>query len=227
MGIYTSSNSGGKWKNSLVPGYPSDTSAEGQDSRLFGSNFAAGDPLLDRDNGHRLFAGGISFNRTDPNESGFIDPTPSHGGTYLPDGQGEIVVAKSTNGGVTWNTPVEVDDQPLGHQWWPNIEYNKKTDKLGLIYYDSRFDPSYSVNCPPGSVDGGTSACGVPASAVCNVLNTFVATSSNGVAWTAVRVSDAGHQPEDEMFGNRDVPFHGDYNWIVVMSTTFYAVWAR
>lgn len=436
MGVYTSSNSGGKWKNSLVPGYPGDTSAEGEASPLTGTNSAAGDPLVDWDNDNRLFAGGISFNRTDPNQSGLItptnghvfvatyvrskmaplgidylrtvivgegtpsaffvgrfndkpslkvddwvgsphegnvyvawtlfpgggqdqilfsrstdagqtfskpikistdvasaqgsdivvqpdgdvyvfwrefeqeppqvndeivfvrstdggqtfdapttvasiiphtradqyvsggsardcgdgiflcvsnfvfhrngtlpqataddngnlyatweqtDPTPSNGDTYLPDGQGEIVVSKSTNGGATWNTPVEVDDQPLGHQWWPNIEYNKKTDKLGLVYYDSRFDPSYSVNRPPGNLDGGTSVCGVPASAACNVLNTFLATSSNGVAWSPVRVSDAGHQPEYEMFGNRDVPFHGDYNWVDPMGKTFFAVWA-
>lgn len=78
MGVYTSSNSGKSWKNSLVPGYPGDTSAEGQDSPLFGTDFAAGDPLLDWDNDDRLFAGGIAFNRTDPNESGFITPTNGH-----------------------------------------------------------------------------------------------------------------------------------------------------
>jgi len=438
MGIYTSTASGaaGTWKDSLIPGYPGDTSAEGQASPLFGPNAAAGDPLLDWDNDHHLFAGGISFNRTFPNASGFItptnghvfvstytrsvlaplgidynrtvivgegtpsafffgrfndkpslkvddwagtsphegnvyvswtlfpgagqdqilfsrstdsgatfskpikisknvasaqgsdivvqpdgdvyvfwrefdfvaagvdneivfvrstnggrtfsdprtlasiiphtradqyvsggsardcgdgvflcvsnfvfhrngtlpqatsddngnlyvtweqtDPSASNGDTYRPDGQGEVVVAKSTDGGANWAI-VEADNQPTGHQWWPNIEYNKLTDELGLIYYDSRSDPAYSVNRPPGNTAGGTNICGVPAAAVCNVLNTFVATSSDGVSWTATQVSDSGHQPEYEMFGNRQVPFHGDYNWVDAMGSTFYAVWA-
>jgi hypothetical protein len=441
MGVYTSTNGGGKWKDSLVPGYPGDTSAEGQASPLFGSNFAAGDPLLDWDNDHNLFAGGISFNRTNPNESGFVtptnghvfvstyvrsvlaptgldyirtvivgegtpsafffgrfndkpslktddwassphegnvyvswtlfpgagqdqilfsrstdsgvtfskpikiskdvasaqgsdivvqpdgdvyvfwrefnrpppavnneivfvrstdggetfgnpqtvasiiphtradeyvsggsardcgdglflcvsrfvfhrngtlpqatsddngnlyvtweqtDPAPDNGDTYRPDGQGEIVSAKSTNGGASWTT-VEVDDQATGHQWWPNIEYNKTTDKVAVIYYDSREDPSYSVNRPPGNLanppgGSGASVCGTPVgSAVCNVLNTFVATSSNGLTWSSKKVSSVGHQPEYEMFGNRDIPFHGDYNWVDAMGKGFFAVWA-
>jgi len=441
MGIYTSSNSGGTWKDSLVPGYPGDTSAEGQDSPLFGTNFAAGDPLLDWDNDHHLFAGGISFNRTFPNESGLITPTNGHvfvstyvrsmvsllgidyvrtvivgegtpsafffgrfndkpsikvddwngsphegnvyfswtlfpgagqdqilfvrstdggatfskpikiskgvasaqgsdvvvrpngdvyvfwrefnqpppnvnneivfvkstdggrtfsnprtvasiiphtradqyvsggsardcgdgaflcvsrfvfhrngtlpqatsddngnlyvtyevtdlaannGDTYRPDGQGEVVVAKSTNGGANW-TFAEVDEQPTGHQWWPNIEFNKATGKLAVIYYDSRADASYSVNRPPGNLanppgGSGASVCGTPVgSAVCNVLNTFVATSSDGVTWSPTQVSDLGHQPEYEMFGGRQVPFHGDYNWVDAMGSTFFAVWA-
>jgi hypothetical protein len=435
VGIYASGDGGKKWKNSLIPGYPGDTSTEGQASPLFGPNAGASDPLVDWDNDHRLFAGGISFNRTFPNESGFITPTNGHvfvstyvrsvtaplgidyirtvivgegtpsaflfgrfndkpslkvddwgssphegnvyvtwtlfpgagqdqilfsrstdhgttfskpikiskgvasaqgsdivvqpdgdiyvfwrefdepaatvdneivwvkstdggntfsdpqtvaniiphtradqyvsggsardcgdgvflcvsgfvfhrngtlpqatsddngnlyvtyevtrpsadnGDTYRPDGQGEVVVAKSTNGGTSW-TFAEVDDQAAGHKWWPNIEYNKATDKLAVIYYDSRADASYSVNRPPGNTAAGTSICGVPASAVCNVLNTFVATSSDGVNWTATKVSALGHQPEYEMFGERDVPFHGDYNWVDAMGTTFFSVWA-
>lgn len=436
MGVYTSSDGAVTWKDSLVPGYPGDTSAEGQASPLSGTNFAAGDPLLDWDNDGRLFAGGISFNRTNPNESGFVTPTnghvfvatyvrsptaplgidylrtvivgqgtpsafffgrfndkpslkvddwngsphegnvyvawtlfpgfgqdqilfsrsadggetfskpiriskavasaqgsdiavtpdgtiyvvwrefnhpspkvsnrivfvkstdggktftnpsgirplvptdrrdqyvsgggardcgdgvflcvsgfvfhrngslpqataddngnvyvtweqmesaPDNGDTYRPDGQAEIVVSKSTNGGGSWSGPATVDEQATGHQWWPNIEYNKATDELGVIYYDSRADSSYSVNRPPGNLPGGTSVCGVPASSVCNVLNTFVATSSDGVAWSPTLVSELGHQPEYEMFGDRQVPFHGDYNWIDAMGSTFYAVWA-
>ena len=435
MGVYTSDDGGATWTNSLVPGYPGDTSTEGQQSPLFGRDFAAGDPLLDWDNGDRLFAGGIAFNRTAPNASGFVtptnghvfvstylrtpsaptgidyartvivgkgtpsafffgrfndkpslkvddwtsspfednvyvawtlfpgagqdqilfsrstnngqsfskpikisarvasaqgsdivvrpngdvyvfwrefdfppptvnneivfvkstnggrtfsnprtvasiiphtradqyvsggsardcgdglfvcvsnfvfhrngtlpqatsdddgnlyvtyevtDPAPDNGDTYRPDGQGEIVVAKSTNGGGSW-TFADVDEQATGHQWWPNIEFNKATDELGIIYYDSREDPSYSVNRPPGNVAGGTSICGVPATMACNVLNTFVATSSDGLSWSPVKVSDVGHQPEYEMFGDRDVPFHGDYNWIDAMGSTWFAVWA-
>jgi hypothetical protein len=439
-GIYTSSDGGVTWKNSLLPGYPGDTSTEGQQSPLRPGNFAAGDPLLDWDNDGRLFAGGISFNRTSPNESGFITPTNGHvyvatyvrsvaaslgidyvrtvivgegtpsafffgrfndkpslkvddwagspregnvyfawtlfpgagqdqilfvrstdggatfskpikisrgvasaqgsdvvvrpngdvyvfwrefdfqaagvddeivfvkstdggktfgnprtvaaivpyesrdvyvsggsardcgdgaflcvsrfvfsrngtlpqataddngnlyvtweetaaaasnGDTYRPDGQARVIVAKSTNGGDSWSTVV-ADPEAVGHQFFPNIEFNKASDTLGLIYSDSRADPFYSVNRPignqPNPVGGsGLSSCGSPASAVCNVLNTFVATSSDGVTWSPSLVSSVGHQPQYEMFGGRDIPFHGDYNWVDAFGTTFFGVWA-
>ncbi len=436
-GIYTSSDAGASWKNSLLPGYPGDTSAEGQQSPLFGSNPGASDPLLDWDNDGHLFFGAISFNRTEPNVSGLVVPgnghvvvatyvrsplsplgidylrtvivgegTPgafllgrwndkpalkvddwsssqfegnvyvswtlfpagrtvgdsilfsrstdggltfskpikiskglanaqgseiavapdgttyvfwrefnhaaptvnaeivfvkssdggqhfsdpqtlrpivgydrrdeyvaggfardcgdgpalcmtsfvfhrwftlpqatadndgnlyvtweqvtsvaSNGDTYRPDGQSRAVVTKSTNGGTSWSDPAPVDPQPLGHQFAPNIEYNKAQDKLVLIYWDSRFDASYSVYRPPGNVANGVSVCGVPASAVCNVLNTFIATSADGLTWNSSLVSTVGHQPEYELFGESDFPFHGDYNWVDSAGSTTFGAW--
>lgn len=440
MGFYVSSDGGATWVNSLNPGYPTDTSGEGQASPLFGEDFASGDPIMDWDNNNQLFYGGIAFNRTSPNPSGFITPTNGHviistwkhdpvgcpnpalgcmdylrtvivgegtpsafffgrfndkpslrvddwtgsphqgnvyvawtlfpgggldqilfsrstdggqtfshpikiskdianaqgsdiavasdgtvyvvwrqfafpargvvdaimfvkstdggqtfsnpqviatiipydrgdrlddgssardcgdgafhcqsnfvfhrvatlpqavvdaagnlyvtweelvpavdnGDTYGPDGQSRIVVTKSTNGGATWSTPVPADPQSVGHQWWPNLEFDKTTGKLVLIYYDSRADPFYSVNRPPGNKANGTSSCGVPAPANCNALNTFIATSSDGVSWSAAQVSTQGHQPEYEMFGNRQVPFHGDYLWVDANGGFFFGVW--
>ena len=53
-----------------------------------------------------------------------------------------------------------------------------------------------------------------------NVVNTFVATSSDGGdTWDSVKVSDVGHQPQYEMFANRSVPFQGDYNWVSIADT--------
>jgi hypothetical protein len=155
-----------------------------------------------------------------------LTPSGDNGDTYHPDGQSQVVVTKSSNGGTSWNNPVKADPHALGHQYWPNIEYDKSADQLALIYYDSREDPSYSVNRPPGNVAGGTSVCGVPASATCDVLNAFIATSSDGVTWSPTKVSSVGHQPEYEMFGNRDDPFHGDYLWVDAAGGTVYGVWA-
>ena len=46
------------------------------------------------------------------------------------------------------------------------------------------------------------------------IVNTFLA-SWTGTAWSpAQRVSTVGHQSQYEMFSSRDLPFHGDYNWI-------------
>jgi hypothetical protein len=138
------------------------------------------------------------------------------------------VVAKSTNAGSSW-TKVAADPHPVGHQYFPNIEYNKATDKLGIVYYDSRADPFYSAFRPIGnqanpSGGSGLSSCGVPAPSVCNVLNTFIATSSEGVSWTPTLVSTVGHQPQYELVAARDMPFHGDYLWIDAKGTTFFGV---
>jgi hypothetical protein len=439
MGFYVSTNGGKTWVDSLNPGYPSDTSTEGQASPIFGRAAASGDPIQDWDNDNNLFYGGISFNRTDPNESGLVTPTngdvivstwrydpgkplgmdyirtvivgkgtpsaffqgrfndkPSlrvddwtssphegnvyvawtlfpafgtgqdqvlfsrstdggktfskpivvsksvpnaqgadiavapdgtvyvvwrqfarpaaglvdamvfvkstdggktftdpqtiativgydrsdqyvdgsfardcgdgaflcvsnfvfhrtdalpqavadgagtvfvtweqlvpaadNGDTYHPDGQGQVVVASTSTGGASWSAPTPVSAGAVGHQWWPNIEYDQSTGTLAIVYYDSREDPSYSVNRPPGNVAGGTSVCGAPVgSATCNVLNTYIATSSDGVTWGSIKVSSVGHQPEYEMFGNRQIPFHGDYLWVDTVGGVIFGVWA-
>ncbi|MDR7520572.1 MAG: sialidase family protein, partial [Armatimonadota bacterium] len=78
MGFYISQDGGRTWVNSLNPGYPADTSTEGQASPIFGEDFAAGDPIMAWDTDRHLFYGGIAFNRTQPNASGFITPTNGH-----------------------------------------------------------------------------------------------------------------------------------------------------
>jgi hypothetical protein len=152
-------------------------------------------------------------------------PAEDNGDTYHPDGQAQVVVSKSTNGGASWSDPVFIDPQAAGHQWWPNLEYDRFTGTLVAVYYDSRSDPSYSVNRPPGNEADATSPCGEPGSPVCEILDTYFATSTDGVAWSAVLASDLGHQPEYEMFGNRDTAFHGDYLWIDANGGWVYGVW--
>jgi hypothetical protein len=65
-GFYYSANKGATWANSLLPGYPTDTSAEGQQSPLYQFVFGAGDPVQDWDRSHHLYYGGIAFNRAKP-----------------------------------------------------------------------------------------------------------------------------------------------------------------
>jgi hypothetical protein len=46
-------------------------------------------------------------------------------------------------------------------------------------------------------------------------VNSFFSHSGDGEGWSdSIQVSSVGHQSQYEMFGNRDIPFHGDYNWI-------------
>jgi hypothetical protein len=394
-GVYTSRNGGATWTDSLLPGYPGDTSAGGTSSPLFGTDTVASDPILDWDNANRLFVGGVAFNRTattgrtvltnadvyvatytrdpaaplgiayartvvvgqgtpsafgeglfndkpslkvdswplsrfggnvyvawtlftgpllgnrilfsrstdagqtfskpvivskntphaqgsdiavapngdvyvfwrqfafvngQPDAIGFVksclsgftfhrwetlpqatadasgalyvtweqvEPVPSDGNSYRPDGQSQVVLAKSTTGGATWSAAAPVDPGPVGHQFAPNIEYDKATNTLALIYYDSREDASYSPYRPPGVQADGTSICGAPVGAsICDVLNAFVATSTDGASsWTRKEVSTVGNQPEYEMYFSRRVPFHGDYIWIDADGGKIFGVW--
>jgi hypothetical protein len=66
-GFYYSSNGGSSWVNSLLPGYPTDTSTAGQASPLFRFTGAAGDPVQAWDTEGHVFYGGIAFNRVKPN----------------------------------------------------------------------------------------------------------------------------------------------------------------
>src|SRR5215218_10184948 len=65
-GFYYSSDGGTSWTDSLLPGYPTDTSAEGQASPLFGFVGSAGDPVQAWDGMGHLYYAGIAFNRTRP-----------------------------------------------------------------------------------------------------------------------------------------------------------------
>ena len=83
MGLAFSGDRGETWTPSKIPGYPSDTSVEGVASPLHGRQAEAGDPLLAFDNDGNLFAGGIAFNRVNP-QNGDVwvasyanDPHPS------------------------------------------------------------------------------------------------------------------------------------------------------
>ncbi len=49
------------------------------------------------------------------------------------------------------------------------------------------------------------------------MVATYAAVSGDGITWTpAGMVSSVTHQPQKEMFGARDVPFQGDYNWVAI-----------
>jgi hypothetical protein len=65
-GFYYSSDGGTSWTDSLLPGYPTDTSAEGQASPLFGFVGSAGDPVQAWDGMGHLYYAGIAFNRIRP-----------------------------------------------------------------------------------------------------------------------------------------------------------------
>jgi len=66
MGLGFSADRGETWVNSLVPGYPEDTSAEGRASPLYGSHTDLSDPVAAFDRAGNLYQAGIAFNRVKP-----------------------------------------------------------------------------------------------------------------------------------------------------------------
>src|ERR671918_702035 len=62
LGLFTSTNGGGRWTSTLVPGYPQDSSPEGMSSPIKG--LQAGADAVVKPGSHGLFYyGGLAFNR--------------------------------------------------------------------------------------------------------------------------------------------------------------------
>jgi hypothetical protein len=66
MGLGFSADRGETWINSLIPGYPEDTSAEGRASPLYGSHTDLSDPVGAFDRAGNFYFAGIAFNRVKP-----------------------------------------------------------------------------------------------------------------------------------------------------------------
>jgi hypothetical protein len=132
------------------------------------------------------------------------------------DGQAKIFVRNSPNG-LSWTTPAAaLDGVGGGHQFFPDIA--SSGGALSVVFQDSRSDPSYSPDLPPGdTADGKNSG---------NVVNAFVASSTNGGAsWTESQVSTAGTNPNWEVRSSMRSPFFGDYNYVSAVGATVGAVW--
>jgi hypothetical protein len=83
-GYYRSTNGGATWSDSLVPGYPADSSPAGLASPAHGSCAAAGDPTQSFDGAGRLFFGFICFNRAKPtNGSVYVATYDQDGARYV------------------------------------------------------------------------------------------------------------------------------------------------
>lgn len=146
--------------------------------------------------------------------------------------QGSIYFVQTANGGDSWTTPTRVDPQAKGHQYFPDIDAN--AGSLHVVYHDSRFD---TATGPPGTPSGGDFrtvpfsndwVAGNPPGAISSGpgLDTFYATSNTaGLSWAHQRVSSASQMPQYEMFGNRDIPFHGDYNYIAASGSVVVMTW--
>jgi hypothetical protein len=146
--------------------------------------------------------------------------------------QASVYFFKTTNGGGSWTTPARIDPQATGHQFFPDIDASDGV--LHAVWQDSRGDTStgppttvgdfrtkpisnqWVASNPPGAVSAGKFV-GVDA---------FYATSTNGGGtWLSEEVSTATTNPQFEQFGDRDVPFFGDYNYISSAAGSVLMAW--
>ncbi len=135
-------------------------------------------------------------------------------------GQGGIFF--STLGTTGWSAPTLLARTERGHQFYPDI--NADGGVLHAVWHDSRNDPAYSVQYPPGN-DGAHRDPGGFATAT-QGLDTYGASSRDGGAnWAVARLSSVTQMPNYEMFGDRQVPFHGDYNYVSSVGSFAFNVW--
>jgi hypothetical protein len=110
----------------------------------------------------------------------------------------------------TPTTPTLLDNQPKGHQTFPDISADGGV--LHALWWDSRVDSCYSPKRPIGNCENGTTVAS---------LDVWATTSpDHGNTWAApTRLSDTTSNPNYEQFGGRTVPFAGDYLWVTSLGT--------
>jgi hypothetical protein len=131
-------------------------------------------------------------------------------------GQAKIFTRNSPDG-VSWPTPpATIDAVPVGHQWFPDI--GAADGALTVIFNDSRDDPAYSPERPPGNTAAGVNSG--------DVVNAFAARSTDGgLTWTETQVSSHGSNYGWETHGARRVGFWGDYNYVSAVPGAVHVVW--
>ncbi len=132
----------------------------------------------------------IAADDTDPNTV-YIAFTSRIGPADL---DSDIFVARSTDGGLTWEAPYRVnDDTTSKYQFWPAIAVSNGA--LHIAWYDLRNSPN------PGDP-----------TVTNDVLDVYYAYCDSYPSFsTNVKVTDVGHQANCLMFGGGTVGFHGDY----------------
>jgi hypothetical protein len=143
-------------------------------------------------------------------------------------GQGSIYFSRTTNGGATWSAPTRIDPQATGHQFYPDIDIDNGV--LYAVYHDSRNDDALG---PPGTTADfrtmpfGNRWVGGAAGSIAGIgLETWYSFSTDaGATWSHAKASEVTYLLNYEQFGNRDVPFFGDYNYVDVVGSTVVMTW--
>jgi hypothetical protein len=69
----------------------------------------------------------------------------------------DVFIVRSTDGGLTWSSPIRVNDDPPGrHQFFPALTVDQATGKVWLVFFDRRNYPDSNTDVYMAvSEDGG------------------------------------------------------------------------
>jgi hypothetical protein len=184
----------------------------------FDSNQFSGNNFYDCGDGPFACPTGFTYSRFFSSSAVAADEAGVHVvyAAEKPSGQSKIFVRNSPDG-LTWPTaPRTVDNVRVGHQWFPDIA--SADGVLTVIFNDSREDPAYSPNRPPGNTAAGVNSG--------DVVNAFVAQSADGgVTWTETKVSSHGSNYGWKTHGSQRVGFWGDYNYVSAVPGAIQVTW--
>jgi hypothetical protein len=186
---------------------------------LFDSNqFAGATGTVDCGDGPFACESGFTFSRFFSNSAVAADETGVHvvWASELPSGQNKVFVRNSADGTSFDDDPITLDNIDRGHQWFPDVA--SADGVLSVIFYDSRTDPAYDPDIPPGNTAEGMNSG--------DVVQARVAQSSDGgETWSEQVVSTAGSNFGWMTHGSRRVGFWGDYLYVSAVPGAVNVVW--
>jgi hypothetical protein len=141
------------------------------------------------------------------NAAGNIDVNPNNGNLYLTFADNrngtagntntDVLVVRSTDGGQTWSTPLNITESSRDDQWFPWLSV-APTGTVAVTYFDRRYTPP-------------------------KLIDTSLSQSTNGgTSFTTQRVSEVSWNPD---LAFRLGTFIGDYNGLDTTATTALPFW--
>jgi hypothetical protein len=184
---------------------------------LFDSSQFSGNGASDCGDGPFACPSGFTFSRFTSAPAVAADASGVHvvWNGRLADGQSKVFVRNSPDG-VAWPTDAApLDTVATGHQWTPDISSGGGV--INVVFYDSRGDPGYAPDVPPGDASDGTNSG--------DVVQTVIATSTDGVGWSEAPISSVGSNFGWETHGSRRDGFWGDYIYVSAAGGVVMATW--
>ncbi len=185
---------------------------------LFDSSQFSGNGFSDCGDGPFACPTDLTFSRFTSNSAVAADAVGVHVVWSARNGAGQAkIFVRNSPDGVHWSAPpAQIDAVATGHQWFPDIASGDGT--INVVFYDSRQDPSYSPDLPPGDTAGGANSGDVVAAMVAQ-------STTGGTSWAEQEVSSARSNFGWETHGSMRVGFWGDYNYVSAVPGAVYVTW--
>jgi hypothetical protein len=188
------------------------------DISLFDSSQFSGNGATDCGDGPFACPTGLTFSRFTSNSAVAADADGVHVVWSARNAQGQAkIFVRNSPDGVTWPTPAAtIDTVARGHQWFPDIGSAQGT--ITVVFYDSRNDPAYSPNLPPGDTATGANSGNV-------VMAMDAQSTDGGTSWSEAPLSSVRSNFGWETHGSLRDGFWGDYNYVSAVPGGVYAAW--